>query len=192
MRTGWSALFAFGGIYAAGTFGWGTIQIGMFGILLTITGTLGAWLGGKLDDRIGPKPVILGSLAMLILAAIAILSTGRDHDPVRDRGDAAGCRGRALCRGTAEKFFVCIGLFIGFVAGPLQAASRTLLVRLAPPGQITAVLRAVRAVRQGDVVPRAVAGRHRHRRDPRASAPAWRCWWCSSASGALLAERRVT
>ena len=62
MRTAWSALFAFGGIYAAGTFGWGTIQIGMFGILLTITGALGAWLGGKLDDRLGPKPVILGSL----------------------------------------------------------------------------------------------------------------------------------
>ena len=36
------ALFAFGGIYAAGTFGWGTIEIGIFGILLTITGTLGA------------------------------------------------------------------------------------------------------------------------------------------------------
>jgi UMF1 family MFS transporter len=72
-------MFAFGGIYAAGTFGWGTIQIGMFGILLTMTGALGAWLGGELDDRLGPKPVILGSLLMLILAAIAILSTGRDH-----------------------------------------------------------------------------------------------------------------
>jgi len=72
-------MFAFGGIYAAGTFGWGTIQIGMFGILLTMTGALGAWLGGELDDRLGPKPVILGSLLMLILAAIAILSTGREH-----------------------------------------------------------------------------------------------------------------
>ena len=127
-------MFAFGGIYAAGTFGWGTIQIGMFGILLTFTGALGAWLGGKLDDRLGPKPVILGSLLMLILAAIAILSTGREHvlfwltvtPPVPG----------VIYSGTAEKFFVCIGLFIGLVAGPMQAASRTLLIRLAPPGQI--------------------------------------------------------
>src|ERR1700681_3771350 len=38
------SLFAFGGIYAAGTFGWNTIQIGTFGILLAIAGTFGAWL----------------------------------------------------------------------------------------------------------------------------------------------------
>ena len=56
------SLFAFGGIYAAGTFGWHTIQIGTFGILLAIAGTFGAWLGGKLDDRLGPKRVIAGSL----------------------------------------------------------------------------------------------------------------------------------
>jgi len=40
------SLFAFGGIYAAGTFGWHTIQIGTFGIILAIAGTFGAWLGG--------------------------------------------------------------------------------------------------------------------------------------------------
>ena len=49
------SLFAFGGIYAAGTFGWNTIQIGSFGIILAIAGTFGAWLGGKLDDSLGPK-----------------------------------------------------------------------------------------------------------------------------------------
>ncbi|MEO6381408.1 MAG: MFS transporter, partial [Nitrobacter sp.] len=52
------SLFAFGGIYAAGTFGWHTIQIGTFGILLAVAGTFGAWIGGKLDDRMGPKFVI--------------------------------------------------------------------------------------------------------------------------------------
>src|SRR6185295_9557028 len=59
------ALFAFGGIYAAGTFGWQTIQIGIFGILLTVTGTLGALIGGRLDDALGAKPVITGSLVIL-------------------------------------------------------------------------------------------------------------------------------
>src|SRR5262245_53422123 len=73
------SLFAFGGIYAAGTFGWHTIEIGIFGILLTVTGTIGAFVGGKLDDRFGPKPVILGSLAILIVVGIGILSIGRGH-----------------------------------------------------------------------------------------------------------------
>jgi MFS transporter, UMF1 family len=130
------ALFAFGGIYAAGTFGWGTIEIGVFGILLTITGSIGAWLGGKADDRLGPKRVILGSLALLIVASLAILSTSRDHIlfvvPV-----APPVPGGGLYSGTAEKFFVAIGLLIGFVSGPMQAASRTLLVRLAPAERVT-------------------------------------------------------
>src|SRR5256885_1559485 len=72
------SLFAFGGIYAAGTFGWHTIQIGSFGILLAIAGTLGAWLGGKLDDSLGPKRAIAGSILILVLAIIAILLAGKD------------------------------------------------------------------------------------------------------------------
>src|SRR5450631_2130051 len=67
------SLFAFGGIYAAGTFGWNTIQIGSFGILLAISGTFGAWLGGKLDDKLGPRRVIAGSMVILLSAISAIL-----------------------------------------------------------------------------------------------------------------------
>lgn len=130
------ALFAFGGIYAAGTFGWSTIEIGVFGILLTITGTLGAWLGGRLDDRFGPKPVILSSLIMLALAAVAILSIDRDTVafviPV-----APAVPGGGLYASGAERVYVALGLLIGLAAGPMQAASRTLLVRLAPPDRIT-------------------------------------------------------
>jgi UMF1 family MFS transporter len=37
----------------------------------------------------------------------------------------------------AEKVYVALGLFIGVAAGPLQAASRTLLVRLSPPDRVT-------------------------------------------------------
>ncbi|WP_204276600.1 hypothetical protein, partial [Klebsiella aerogenes] len=72
------SLFAFGGIYAASTFGWHTIQIGTFGLILAIAGAFGAWLGGKLDDRIGPKKVIAGSLVALLIALSTILMIDRD------------------------------------------------------------------------------------------------------------------
>lgn len=129
------ALFAFGGIYAAGTFGWGTMEIGIFGILLTITGTLGAYFGGRLDDLFGPKAVISASLVLLIAVSIAILSIGRDHVgfvvPV-----APPQAGDGLFAAAAEKVYVALGLLIGIAAGPLQAASRTLLLRLAPADRV--------------------------------------------------------
>ena len=60
-------------------FGWGTAELGVFGILLTVTGTVGSVIGGRLDDRIGPRAVVLGSLAVLVLVCLAILSLGREH-----------------------------------------------------------------------------------------------------------------
>ena len=130
------ALFAFGGIYAAGTFGWQTIQIGSFGILLAIAGTLSAWLGGKLDDMFGPKRVIAGSMLLLLLSIAAILSIDRDRIffmfPV-----APPVSGGKLFSAPAEQAYMVLGFLIGIAAGPLQAASRTLLIRLAPEDRIT-------------------------------------------------------
>lgn len=130
------ALFAFGGIYAAGTFGWHTIQIGVFGILLACSGTLGAWAGGKLDDLVGPKRVIAGSMTLLLVSIVLILTIDRDRlllvIPVEPPQPGGG-----LFAAPAEKAYLALGLLIGMAAGPLQAASRTLLIRLAPRERIT-------------------------------------------------------
>jgi UMF1 family MFS transporter len=128
------SLFAFGGIYAAGTFGWNTIQIGTFGILLAIAGTFGAWLGGKLDDRLGPKRVIAGSMLILLLAIAAILLV--DKDSILFIKVAAPLPGGALFSGVTERAYLVLGCLIGAAGGPLQAASRTLLIRMAPKDRI--------------------------------------------------------
>jgi MFS transporter, UMF1 family len=128
------SLFAFGGIYAAGTFGWNTIQIGTFGILLAIAGTFGAWLGGKLDDRLGPKRVITGSMLILLFAIVAILLV--DKDTVLFVKVAAPAPDGALFAAAAERAYLVLGCLIGAAGGPLQAASRTLLIRLAPQNRI--------------------------------------------------------
>jgi UMF1 family MFS transporter len=128
------SLFAFGGIYAASTFGWRTIQIGSFGILLAIAGTFGAWIGGKLDDRFGPKRVIAGSLTILLLALAAILLV--DKDSILFVKVAPPVPGGPLFSGAAERAYLVLGCLIGAAGGPLQAASRSLLIRLAPRDRI--------------------------------------------------------
>jgi UMF1 family MFS transporter len=128
------SLFAFGGIYAAGTFGWNTIQIGTFGIILAVAGTFGAWLGGKLDDSLGPKRVITGSILILLLAIIAILLV--DRDSILFVKVAAPVPGGALFAAPAERAYLLLGCLIGAAGGPLQAASRTLLIRMAPKDRI--------------------------------------------------------
>jgi UMF1 family MFS transporter len=129
------SLFAFGGIYAAGTFGWGTIQIGTFGILLAFSGTLGAWLGGKLDDAFGPKRVITGSLFILLAAIGAILTI--DRQTVLFVAVPPPLPGGGLFASAPERAYLALGFLIGMAAGPLQAASRTMLIRLAPQDRIT-------------------------------------------------------
>jgi MFS transporter, UMF1 family len=134
-QDGLVALFAFGGIYGAGVFGWQTIELGVFGILLTITGTLGAWAGGKLDDAIGGKKVILGAIACLLFACIGILSLGPDRVAFVIEA-APATPGDGLFASLPEKVYLALGLLIGLVAGPLQASSRSMLARIAPPARI--------------------------------------------------------
>ena len=123
------ALFAFGGIYGTGVFGWSPTEVGLFGILLTVTGTLGALIGGPLEDRIGAKPVILTALGVLTVASIAVVSLSAERMffivPVEP--------GEGLFGTTPEKLYLALGGFMGAAAGPLQASSRAFLARLAPP-----------------------------------------------------------
>lgn len=129
------ALFAFGGIYAAGVFGWQTIEIGIFGILLTVTGTFGAWIGGRVDDAIGGKAVVLGSIGCLLLACLGILSLAPDRILFVVEA-APATPGDGLFGSLPEKVYLGLGLLIGLVAGPLQASSRSLMARLAPPERV--------------------------------------------------------
>ena len=130
------ALFAFGGIYAAGALYWQTVQIGLFGILLTVTGTVGAFIGGRLDDWLGSRRVIVIMLWALIFASLGVLSVDGGHiffvvavTPIEPGGP--------LFSTPQEIAYLAFGGIIGFVVGPLQAASRTLLIRLAPADRLT-------------------------------------------------------
>ena len=110
---GLNTLLAFGGIYAAGTFGMEVDEIILFGIALNVTAGLGAGSFAWLDDRIGSKRTIMTALIGLLLAGTPILFV------------------------TSKTAFWILALFLGVFIGPAQAASRSLMARLAPPGQVT-------------------------------------------------------
>jgi len=117
-------------------FGWGATELGLFGIILTIAGTIGAALGGVFDDRLGSKPVIVSALTLFILAAVAVLSVDKGHVlfvlPVTAR-----LPGAAPFASTGEQVYLAFAILIGLASGPIQALSRTLMGRLSPPDKTT-------------------------------------------------------
>jgi len=133
---GLGAVFAFGGIYAATVFGWGATELGLFGIILVLAGTIGAALGGPLDDARGSKTMIVLTLLVFILAAIGVLSVDAGHVlfvvPVE-----AKVPGSAPFSSIGEQVYLAFAILIGITSGPIQSSSRTLLARLCPPGKMT-------------------------------------------------------
>ena len=78
--------------------------------------------------------MIAGSLIILLLSVIWILTVDRDH--VLLIQVAPPVPGGGLFAATAEKVYLLLGCLIGMAGGPLQAASRTLLIRMAPKDRI--------------------------------------------------------
>jgi MFS transporter, UMF1 family len=102
-------VFAFGGIYAAGVFNMSLTQIIEFGIGMNAAAGVGAAVFGWLDDARGPKLTILLALLFMIVCGVAILLI---HNKI---------------------WFWIFGMGLSLGVGPVQAASRSLLIRLSPP-----------------------------------------------------------
>jgi len=102
-------IFAFGGIYAQGTFSFTLPQVVVFGITLNVAAGLGALAFGWLDDRWGGRKTLLISLSgLLLMSLLAVLAQG------------------------AVLFWIA-GIGVGVLAGPVQSASRSLMARFVPP-----------------------------------------------------------
>lgn len=101
-------IFAFGAIYASGTFGFTLTEVILFGVVLNVASGLGALAFGFIDDKVGGKQTIMMSLAGLILATVI-----------------------AVWAPTRMWFWVA-GVMIGIFVGPNQAASRSLMGRFVP------------------------------------------------------------
>ena len=111
---GLNTLFAFGAIFAAGVHGMDFEEILLFGIALNVTAGLGAAGFGLVEDRLGSKRTVMVALVAMMAIGTALLLTD------------------------SKAVFWAMAMALGIFMGPAQAASRTLMARMAPEGEITA------------------------------------------------------
>lgn len=110
---GLNTIFAFGGIYAAGTFGMTLSEVIEFGIIMNVAAGLGAAIFAWIDDMIGAKRTISIALIALLVLGTAIVLT---HSVI---------------------MFWIFAAILSLFFGPVQAASRSLMARLSPPEKVT-------------------------------------------------------
>jgi UMF1 family MFS transporter len=103
---GLTTLFAFGGIYAAGTFGMELSEVIVFGIALNVTAGIGAFAFAWIDDWVGARRTISVALVAIILLSASLLVI------------------------ESKTLFWWLGLALGAFFGPVQAASRSMIARL--------------------------------------------------------------
>jgi UMF1 family MFS transporter len=127
-RDALNGLYGFGGTYAILVLDWSITSVGIFGIIGAISAALFSWLGGRLDARFGPKPVIIAAIWGLI--AVCVTVVGMDRSQIW---------GLPLAEGSTlpDAIFFGCGVLIGGLGGTLQAASRTLMVRHTDPAAPT-------------------------------------------------------
>ncbi|WP_460773246.1 MFS transporter [Microbacterium sp. GXF7504] len=111
-RDGLTGVFTFGGVLAAGTFGFSAGEVIIFAIAANVVAGLATMLSGTLDDRFGPKPLIIVSLVGLVLSGGCVF----------------------LFHDAGQMMFWIFGLILCLFVGPAQSASRTFLARLIPAG----------------------------------------------------------
>ncbi len=110
-RDGLTGVFTFGAVLAVSVYGLTDDDVLLFGIAANVVAAVGAIVGGRIEDRVGPKAVIVWCLIALLAVGVVLMSV----------------RGPLL--------FWIFALALCVFIGPAQSSSRTFLARLTPPGR---------------------------------------------------------
>jgi MFS transporter, UMF1 family len=110
-RDGLTGVFAFGAVLGVSVYGVSQADVLVFGMCASVVAAVGAVLGGLLDDRVGSKPVIVGSLTAMIAVGLLLLTLS---------GPLA--------------FWIC-GLLLCLFVGPTLASARALMLRMSAEGK---------------------------------------------------------
>ena len=112
-RDGLAGVFTFGAVLAKTAFGFSASQVMIFAIAANIVAGLATVAFGWVDDKIGPKKVIILSLCAMVIAGFGVFF-------LHARGPIV---------------FWSLGLVLCVFVGPTQSASRSFLSRIIPAGR---------------------------------------------------------
>ena len=110
-RDGLTGIFAFGAVLGVTVYRVSQADVLVFGVCASIVAAIGAVVGGLLNDRVGAKPVIAGSLTAMIAVGLVLL----------------------MLFG-AVAFWIC-GLLLCLFVGPILASGRALMLRMSAQGK---------------------------------------------------------
>jgi UMF1 family MFS transporter len=110
-RDGLAGVFTFGAVLGVNAYGISQAEVLIFGVTASVVAACGAVLGGLFDDRLGSKPVIVGSLTAIVTLGLTLMALSGPRP-----------------------FWVC-GLLLCLFIGPAQSSSRTLLLRMSKHGK---------------------------------------------------------
>ncbi|MEV0948519.1 MFS transporter [Rhodococcus sp. NPDC049939] len=110
-RDGLAGVFTFGAVLAVNVYGISAADVLLFGVAANVVAALGALTAGRFDDKVGPKTVIVVSLASMIVVGIVLMLV------------------------SGPEMFWLFGLLLSVFVGPAQSSSRTFLARITPSGR---------------------------------------------------------
>ncbi len=136
---GKTAVLVFGGVYAAGVFGWDSLTMTVYGIVLSIFAVFGGFVGGWLDDTFGSKRAILISIGGTSLGLILAVSITPDELFFFVPWDRAAPRLWSLpfFASVPELMYIGVVTLVAVFITAAYANSRTMLARIAPPEMMT-------------------------------------------------------
>ncbi len=131
---GCNAVLIFGGGYAATTFGWTTLDLLVYGVILSVFATMGGVFGGWIDQRFGSQRGLLIAVGGTMVGLVLSLSMRPDtilffiaHDPA-----SPPVHGLPFFKSLPELLYVGVVILIAIFITAVYANSRTMMARIAP------------------------------------------------------------
>src|SRR5699024_5560200 len=108
-----AGVFAFAGVIAARSFGFGSDTVIIFAIAANVVAGLATISLGFVEHRVGPKNIMVGSIVCMVLAGMLLF----------------------MLSPLGAWVFWVFGILLSVFVGPIQSASRSYLSRMIPEGR---------------------------------------------------------